>query len=328
MRLGIGSLAFVLLMSLITFGQDPEGVTLQIRVVWQNERSIGQMVHLQLLNHSGIPIQETMTNYDGIGQFERLHPGAYSVKVDSMTIQEARLESIEIMDDEKLRIERLHVIPKDPNAAVGGTPQGPVSSTDLQVPAKAKKEFVQGSEAFANENYNKAIQHFEASVALYPQYARGWNDLGVAKAKAGDQAGAKEAWNKSLKADDKFISPKLNLARAALAERHPEEAENLVTQVLASDPRNAEALYLLFNTQYSQNQGKQALETEQKLHAVEHKRFADVHVFAGQLFLNRNQDKLAMEEFETYLKEAPDGRRAAAVRKAMAQIQAQGAPAQ
>ena len=322
MRRRVCLLFLLLLPFVIAYAQDPEGVTLQIRVVWQNERSIGQMVHLQLLNHSGIPIQETMTNYDGIGQFERLHPGAYSVKVDSMTIQEARLESIEIMDDEKLRIERIHVVPKDPNAAVGGAPQGPVSSTDLQVPAKAKKEFEQGADAFAKEKYKKAVQHFEASVEIYPQYARGWNDLGVAKAKAGDEAGAKEAWNQSLKADNKFTSPKLNLARAALAERHPEQAESLVTQALANDPKNAEALYLLFTAQYRLNKGQQALETEAHLHALEHRRFADVHVYAGQLLLNQDANGLAMAEFETYLKEAPDGPRAPAVRKAMSQIQA------
>ena len=322
MRRRVCLLSLLLLPFVIAFAQDPEGVTLQIRVVWQNERSIGQMVHLQLLNHSGIPIQETMTNYDGIGQFERLHPGAYSVKVDSMTIQDARLELIEIMDDEKLRIERIHVVPRDPNADVGGSPQGPVSSTDLQVPTKAKKEFEQGSDAFAKQKYKKAVQHFEASVAIYPQYARGWNDLGVAKAKAGDEAGAIEAWSKSLKADDKFISPKLNLARAALAERHPQAAEQLTNQALANDPKNAEALYLLFTAQYRLNEGKQALATSARLHALDHRRFADVHVYAGQLLLNQDANKLAMTEFETYLKEAPDGPRVSAVRKAMSQIQA------
>jgi tetratricopeptide (TPR) repeat protein len=226
------------------------------------------------------------------------------------------------MEDEKLRIERIHVVPRDPNAAVGGAPQGPVSSTDLMVPAKAKKEFDKGAEAFAKENYKKAVQHFEASVSLYPQYARAWNDLGVAKAKAGDELGAKEAWNRSLKADDKFISPSLNLARVAIAERHPSEAERFASQALTRDPKNPEALYVLFTAQYRQNETKQALETESKLHAMAHSRYADVHVYAGQLLLNRDEQKLAMAEFETYLKEAPDGPRATAVRKAMSQIQA------
>jgi tetratricopeptide (TPR) repeat protein len=321
-RAGISALLSILFLLPLAQAQDPEGVTLQIRVVWQNERSVGQMVHLQLLNHSGIPIQETMTNYDGIGQFERLHQGAYAVKVDSMTIQEARLDSIEIMEDEKLRIERLHVVPKDPNAAVGGAPQGPVSSTDLQVPPKAKKKFDKGTDAFGKGNYKKAVEHFEASVTMYPQYARGWNDLGVARAKAGDEAGAKEAWNRSLQADEKFVSPRLNLARSALAERRPKEAEQLANQALANDPRSAEALYLLFTAQYRQNESRQALETEIRLHAMEHKRFADVHVYAGQLLLNREENGLALTQFETYLKEAPDGPRAPAVRKAMTQIHA------
>jgi tetratricopeptide (TPR) repeat protein len=312
----------MLLLPVIASAQDPEGVTLQIRVVWQNERSVEEMVHLQLLNHSGIPIQEVMTNHNGIGQFERLHQGAYAVKADSMTIQDARLDSIEIMEDEKLRIERLHVVARDPNAAVGGTPQGAVSSTDLKVPTSAKKELEHGAAEFGKADYPRAIEHFAKSVEIYPQYARAWNDLGVARAKAGDEAGAKEAWKKSLQADEKFVSPKLNLARAAIGERRPEEAERLAVQALASNPNNAEALYVLFTAQYRQNEGKQALDTASRLHAVEHKRFADVHVYAGQLLLNENENKRAMAEFENYLKEAPSGPHVAAVRKAMSQIQA------
>ena len=309
-------------------GTNPEGCTLRVRVVWPNERAVQEPVHLQLLNHSGIPVQETMTDKQGNGQFQRLAPGSYKVKADSPDVRESVLDSVEIMENETFRQETLHVTPRDPNAAVGGTPQGPVSSTDLNVPGKAKKEREKGAEAFGKQKLPEAIEHFSKAVEIYPQYARAWNDLGVVKAKAGDKAGGKEAWQKSIEADAKFPSPYLNLARTDIAEKQPAEAEKMLNQVLASDPKNAEALYLLFNTQYSQNQAKQAIETEQKLHALEHKRFADVHVFAGQLLLNQNQDKLAMAEFETYLKEAPDGPRAAAVRKAMSQIQAQGAPAQ
>jgi Flp pilus assembly protein TadD len=309
------------------FAQDREGVTLQVRVVWQDERAVRAMVELQLLNHSGIPVQQTLTGPDGIGQFERLTPGSYKVKATSAGIQDAQLDSIEIMEDEKLRIERLHVLPLDSTHA-RESPQQSVSAAELSVPAKARKSYEKALAAFARGDLPKAVNEFEAAVTEYPKYARAWNDLGVARAKSGDQAAAKQAWQKAIEADEKFPSPYLNLARAAMSEKHASEAEQLASQALSHDSNNPEALYVLFNAQYAQNEAKPALDTEQKLHAVEHKRFADVHVFAGQLLLNANQDSLAMAEFQTYLKEAPDGPRVAAVRKAMAQIQAQGAPAQ
>ena len=320
MRLRVLVMLAMLSSTLFLMGQagetNPDGCTLQIKVVYQNERAVNDVVHLQLLNHQGIPVQEVMTNKQGLGVFYGLRPGEYRVKADSLSITESATGNIEIMDNESHHDEWLHVQPRDSAGA------GSSGVIDANVPEKARKEWAKGVESFQKNDNAKAAEHLQKAIEIYPQYAQAWNDLGVVKAKSGDLAGAKEAWQKAMAADAKFAGPYVNVARTMIAQKQFAEAEEQLKKALAMNANNAEALYVLVSAEYLHGEFKPALENVAKLHALEHKRFADAHVYAGQMLLNENQDRLAMAEFETYLKEAPDGQRVAAVKKAMAQIQA------
>lgn len=63
------------------------------------------------------------------------------------------------------------------------------------------------------ERPDDALRHLETAVALDPERAATWNNLGLARRKAHDEAGAREAWRRALELD-----PALESARRFLGE--------------------------------------------------------------------------------------------------------------
>ena len=295
-------------------GQD-EGVEIHVHVTWENERPVGDIIHLQLLNQSELPLQNTFTDKDGVAVFRNCRQGDYRIKVESPKIATAITPWIRIMQSQGMHQEWIHVSPADPN-------QPAVVNSEADIPEKAKKEVDKGMESMEKNDMDKATEHFQKAIAAYPKYARAWNNIGVIKAKAGDRAGAKEAWQKAIEADERFSEAYFGLARAAIVDKQPAEAEKLLVKGLASSPNNSEGLFLLASAQYMQGHFDEALATAKKVHGLDHKKWADVHLVAAQASAKKGDDKQAVDEYAMYLKEFPDSPKAAQVRQSMAQLQA------
>lgn len=302
-----------------TFSEDTE---IQVRVVLPNGRAIKDPVHVQLVNSAGIPMAGTYTMQDGMAEFRNQKFGTYQLKLDGATIEDVLTARFQIIPGEGVHMEWVHVTPKDPNAAVGGMPQGQVAAVEINIPENARKELDKGMEYFEKNQYKDADKHFQKAVELYPKYARAWNNIGVIKAKTGDRAGAVAAWQKAIDADDKFGSAYFNLARVSIANKQPAEAQKLVEKGLVGNPNDVEGLFLLASSQAMQGNWDDALATARKVHAREHKNFVDIHMIAAQGYAAKGQPKEAIAEYEFFLKEDPDSPKTAMVRQKMAQMQA------
>ena len=72
--------------------------------------------------------------------------------------------------------------------------------------------------------------------------------------------------------------------------------------------------------EFSNKQYDAALQDAQRVHRVPHDGYAASHYIAGQVLEQKNQLQDATVEYQLYLKEAPNGAEAAAVRDAMTRI--------
>jgi tetratricopeptide (TPR) repeat protein len=91
-------------------------------------------------------------------------------------------------------------------------------------------------------------------------------------------------------------------------------------KALTIDPNNLEGLALQARVQFNQGKFDEALATIDKVHAMPHEHFADVHLIAAEIYQKQNRNAEALAESESYLKEFPASLRASQVRKAMEQI--------
>jgi tetratricopeptide (TPR) repeat protein len=297
-----------------------EDTEIQVRLAWPSGQPVNDVIHIQLINSSGIPIANTFSR-DGMAEFRSQKFGTYQLKLDSPTIADALTDRFQIVPGEGMHMEWVHLTPKDPNAAAGGKPQGQISAAEMNVPDKARKEMEKGMELLDKNDYKEADKHFQKAVDLYPKFARAWNNIGVVRAKTGDRPGAVEAWQKAIGVDERYGSAYFNLSRVSIANKQPAEAQKLIEKGLTANPNDVEGLFLLATSQAMQGNWDQALINARKVHAGEHKRFPDVHMIAAQGLAAQNQPKLAIEEYELYLKEYPDSPNAALVRQNMAQLQ-------
>ena len=89
----------------------------------------------------------------------------------------------------------------------------------------------------------KAVPIAEALVKRQPASAEFANLLGMSMGHAGNVAGAKAAFEQSIKLNDALMSPKLNLAKLEIATKAYDAAAARLTAILKADEKNAEAMF-------------------------------------------------------------------------------------
>jgi tetratricopeptide (TPR) repeat protein len=189
----------------------------------------------------------------------------------------------------------------DANGAkpTGGGPT--ISASDLRVPEGASKEFDKAAKLIAKQEWQKAIDPLNRAVALYPDYAEAYTNLGVVYARLGDSAKEREALQKAIAANDHFAPAFVNLARLEIKYHNFAAAEAHLKQATSID----------------------AIANAGKVHSMSHKAYSLVHYVAARACEHLNRLPDAVAQFKLFLTEEPAGERATAAREEMAALQKQ-----
>jgi tetratricopeptide (TPR) repeat protein len=198
-----------------------------------------------------------------------------------------------------------------------------ISASDLRVPKNASKEFDKATKLIAKHEWQAAIDQLNKAVALYPNYAEAYNNLGVMYARLGDPKNEQEALQKAVAADGHFAPALVNLARLEMKEYNFGAAEAHLNQATAVDPTDARALVLLAQAQLLDRHYEGAIASADKVHALAHGSYAVVHYVAARACERLNRLPDAVSELNLFLAEDPTGERADEARQEMALIQKQ-----
>ena len=300
-------------------GTHPSQADLTVRVRLQNEEVPPYPVQVQLLTIDGIPATQDFTHGDGRVDFRNIYEGNYRLKVSGSEYVTFTSEPFSILHNEHQHSETVHVALKPEAAQKAGKM---ISASELQVPAKAREQLDKAEKQFETGAADDALESLRKAIEIYPQYARAYNNLGVVLISKGDSSGAVEAFQKSLKADDKFVPGMINLARLELRGRELDRAQTYSEQALTIEPLNLEALSLLANVQFYQAKYADAAATVNRIHAVPHQGFAEAHLIAAEAYQKTGQNQEALAQCRLFLKENPKSPRAEQVRSAMKVLEA------
>jgi len=300
--------------------QDRTG-SIRVRVTPGDARICNIRATVSLVSTSGAHIAEDLTNSVCEVYFVNVAPGSYHVTVSGAGMENSDSGRFDLDSHRRQDLDTniTHTKEADHGAA------GPlVAAVDLNIPEGARKEFDKANQFVAKGNWQKAIERLNKAIAIYPDYAEAYNNLGVIYGRLGDRTRNLEALQKAVSLNDHFAPAYLNLARMAIADRDLVQAEALLDKAVAIEPTNSQMLVLLANTELLNHHYDQALANCRKAHSGAQGPHAVAHDVAARVFEYENRPTDAVAELQTFLSEETPGPRAEVARKEMTALQQSG----
>jgi VWFA-related protein len=158
---------------------------------------------------------------------------------------------------------------------------GIVSALDLNAPFNAIEQFNRASTLLKAQNSKEAIKHLQKAISDYPKFVSAHLALGHAYIDQEDTGRAKSEFETAAKLDAKFPGSFLSLGQLALSLNDFPAAQSELEKAALLQPKNAKILSNLAYAQNGSHEYRQALDTVQRVHQLDHKGMANVHYVAA-----------------------------------------------
>ncbi len=276
---------------------------LDIQLTTERSRPLQDLpAFVEITSGGGAP-QRGYTDSEGRVSFTVPSGTRYELAVKGPGI-ETKVESFEIAPGQRSHREEVEV-----NLQAGGTtaraPGGIISAGNLRIPEKAQQEFTKGMKEMSAHNWSKAREHLEKAIKYYPQFDWAYNNEGVAYIQEKNTQGAREAFQKAVAINNKNTDAVRNLARMKLMDKNFIGVKELLLK-LGPDPHDMEALMMLAYAQWQTREFDAAQATALKVHQGDPDRFPLAHLIAARVYEMKGNQNAAQEQYQIYLKEAPD----------------------
>jgi Ca-activated chloride channel family protein len=196
---------------------------------------------------------------------------------------------------------------------------GVVSALDLDAPNNAVVEFNRATSFLKEQNSKEAMKHLQKAIEEYPKFVSAHVSLGLAYAGLDDTGRAKGEFEAAVKLDDKFPGAFLNLGLLALSQNDFSTARSQLEKASRLTP-NAKILSALAYAQNGAHAYPQALQTAERVHALEHKGMANVHYVAAAAAMALNNFDIMERELNFFVSEDPTNAFAPVARQNLAAL--------
>ena len=296
----------------------------RVRIAFSDHTPCDSSTRVVLTGAMGFALAEGSVNNECTAEFSDVPSGRYRVTVrgtDTANTDEGDVE-VKSAVAQDLEVRAKHTDSSDPTSWAAHAAF--ISVKDLGVPSNAAKEFEKANRLIAKQDWVKATERLQKGLALYSNYATGYNNLGAVYSHLGNNARAREALQQAITLDDRLAPAYVNLGRLSFLEKDYSAAESLLTRAVSLAPaENADELFLLAYAQLNDHHLDQALQTSRQGHTAKLNHHAYLHLVAANAYEQQSKIADSMSELETYLSEEPNGIRSEEVRKALATFQAQ-----
>ncbi len=197
---------------------------------------------------------------------------------------------------------------------------GVVSALDLDAPNKAVEQFNRASSLLKAQSSKEAIKYLQKAIQDYPKFVSAHVALGQAYLDQDDPARARSEFEAAAKLDGKFPGSFLNLGRLDLSLNDFATAQTELEKAAGLQPKDAKILSTLAYAQNGTHQYQDALQTAQRVHALDHKGMANVHYVAAAAAMGMHDFSAMERELMFFLSEDPTNAFAPVARQNLAAL--------
>mgnify|MGYP000875917931 CR=1 FL=1 len=184
-----------------------------------------------------------------------------------------------------------------------------VADLDGKAPPAARAAHEQGMKAFNAGNAEAAIGAFTQALALYPQYLRALNDLGVLYLKLNRLDEAAATFQQAISLNARFYFPRLNLGVVRNRQRRYTQAVEILAPLVKEMPALTQARLTLADGLIASQQWDEAeeqLRTALKDEKLDRHAQAEAHQKLAVVFNHAQSYEAAAREFEKEVALEPD----------------------
>lgn len=276
-----------------------------------------QDARVELLGELGNVVHPVVvTNRNGEFMFGAFRPSEYDIVVERDGFSPVRLRVDISRHDELNVVIRLREDSKD--IAPGGNL---TSAHELSIPKKAREAFDKGVvDMSPNRDYRRALEDFRRAASIYPGYYEAYAQMGVAYVTIKNFDAAETALRKSIAlSSNKYLPPLLLLSMVLNDLNRPIDAEPAARQATLTDPKAWRGHYELGRALLNLHHIEEA---ESSAHAARDLKpeSPDVYLLLGEIHRRTHNAQALLQDFDTYLRLAPDGQAAPEVRRLREQL--------
>jgi len=327
--LRIAALVFLLLPASVSAQRGggspkPSGGRIVVQVRYPDGSSAGAGVLVELEYQNTQMVMQDQTDSSGKVNFYTPAPAIYLVRAKQAGYEDA-VQALDLQNTPS-GMAMLTLKPKpgeappEPPKAAGTT----VSAIDLSVPEPARKEYDSGQHALENRDLDGGIAHLRKAIEIHDQFPQAYTLLGMAYNEQKKWKDAQGSLEKAIQQDPKSVVAYFYLGATLNQEKDYPDAAKALNQGLQINPNAPDAPgahYELAFATFSQGNWKDA-EPHAAKAIVMQPDFPLAHWLMAQIMLKKGDGQGAINEFETYLKQDPNGPAAPSVRTVIPKIQA------
>ncbi len=188
---------------------------------------------------------------------------------------------------------------------LGPGDQGTVSALDLDAPRKAVVQFNRGIDFLKVQDSRNAIACLQKAIKIYPKFFSAHEGLGLAYSDQRDNDQAREEFESAAALDDSVPAPFANLGILALSANDFAGATARLEKAASLSGKNPRILALLTFAQNGNHKYRESLRTVERVHAINHRGFANVHYIAAADEIALHDREGAQRELSTFISEDP-----------------------
>jgi tetratricopeptide (TPR) repeat protein len=192
-------------------------------------------------------------------------------------------------------------------------------------PKKAVKEYDKGLEAEQQGKKDAAVEHYEASLKVAPDYYPAHNNLGILYLGDSDFKSAEEQFRDAVRLDQNEAQAYFNLSNVLILTRRFAEAQITLAQGLQRRPDSAFGNFLqgcLYDQTGMLSAAENSLENALRLDP----KMPQVHLQLVNLYLQQNRRSDAIKQLQAFLQDFPNAPAAPKAREILNKLQsAEGA---